>query len=111
MDPATVIAVIALIGVVGWAVRYLFKSRKQNVGCIGCPLAAACASGPQTALRGQPVGACPSGRRPHNVAGQNIAGQNPGPIPVTLTVRPSSPPVVKTPAVKVPAAKGPTCFN
>ena len=37
MNAATVIAVIALILIVFFAVRYIYKEKKRGVKCIGCP--------------------------------------------------------------------------
>ena len=42
MNAATVIAVIALILIVFFAVRYIYKEKKRGVKCIGCPYAESC---------------------------------------------------------------------
>ena len=42
MNAATVIAVIALILIVFFAVRYIVKAKKRGVKCIGCPYADCC---------------------------------------------------------------------
>ena len=42
MNAATVIAVIALIAIVFFAVRYIYKEKKRGVKCIGCPYADSC---------------------------------------------------------------------
>ena len=42
MNLATVIAVIALVLVVFFAVRYLVKEKKKGNVCIGCPYAGSC---------------------------------------------------------------------
>ncbi len=42
MNRATVIAVIALVLIVFFAVRYIVKEKKRGVKCIGCPYAGSC---------------------------------------------------------------------
>lgn len=42
MNKATVIAVIILVLVVFFAVRYIIKEKKRGVKCIGCPYAGSC---------------------------------------------------------------------
>lgn len=42
MNRATVIAVIALVLIVFFAVRYIVKEKKRGVKCIGCPYAGTC---------------------------------------------------------------------
>ena len=42
MNAATVIAIIALILIVFFAVRYIVKQKKKGVKCIGCPYAENC---------------------------------------------------------------------
>lgn len=39
---ATVIAVVALVAAVFFAVRYIYKEKKRGVKCIGCPMAGQC---------------------------------------------------------------------
>ena len=39
---ATIIAVIALVLIVFFAVRYIYKEKKRGVKCIGCPMAGTC---------------------------------------------------------------------
>ena len=42
MNIATVIAVIALVLIVFFAVRYIVKEKKKGTKCIGCPMAGQC---------------------------------------------------------------------
>lgn len=42
MNMSTVIAVIALVLVVFFAVRYIVKEKKKGTKCIGCPMAGQC---------------------------------------------------------------------
>jgi hypothetical protein len=42
MNMSTVIAVIALVLVVCFAVRYIVKEKKKGTKCIGCPMAGQC---------------------------------------------------------------------
>lgn len=42
MNMATVVAVIALIVIVFFAVRYIVKEKKKGTKCIGCPMAGQC---------------------------------------------------------------------
>ena len=42
MNMSTVIAVIALVLVVFFAVRYIVKEKKKGTKCIGCPYAGSC---------------------------------------------------------------------
>ena len=42
MNMATVIAVIALVAIVFFAVRYIVKEKKKGTKCIGCPMAGQC---------------------------------------------------------------------
>jgi len=42
MNAATIIAVIALVCIVFFAVRYIVKEKKRGVRCIGCPMAGTC---------------------------------------------------------------------
>lgn len=42
MNLITVISLIALIAIVFFAVRYIVKSKKRGVRCIGCPAAGMC---------------------------------------------------------------------
>lgn len=41
---ATIIATVALVVIVTWAVRHLWRSRQSGPACVGCPLAVACSS-------------------------------------------------------------------
>lgn len=54
MNIATIIAVLALIIIVGLALRYIIKEKKKGSKCVGCPYAESCcryasASGPDAA--------------------------------------------------------------
>ena len=42
MNPATVIALFALVLIVVLAVRYIVKAKKKGAKCIGCPIAGSC---------------------------------------------------------------------
>ena len=42
MNLATVIALLALIVVVGLALRYIIKEKKKGNKCVGCPYAGEC---------------------------------------------------------------------
>lgn len=42
---ANVITVIIIIGCVGSACYYIYKSKKKGVKCIGCPHAQSCCGG------------------------------------------------------------------
>ena len=42
MNMATVIAVIALVLIIFFAVRYIVKEKKKGTKCIGCPMAGQC---------------------------------------------------------------------
>lgn len=42
MNMATVIAVIAIVLIVFFAVRYIYKEKKKGTKCIGCPYADSC---------------------------------------------------------------------
>ena len=42
MNMATVMAVIALVLIVFFAVRYIVKEKKKGTKCIGCPMAGQC---------------------------------------------------------------------
>ena len=42
MNIATVIAVIALVLIIFFAVRYIVKEKKKGTKCIGCPMAGQC---------------------------------------------------------------------
>jgi hypothetical protein len=42
MNTPTVIAVIALVAAVFFAVRYIVKEKKKGNRCIGCPYAGTC---------------------------------------------------------------------
>lgn len=53
-DPGTIIALLALVAVVFWAVRYLVRSRRRGVKCVGCPFASAC--GGKVLVQLQPCG-------------------------------------------------------
>ena len=39
-----IIAIIAIVIIVGSALLYIIKSKKKGVKCIGCPLAGKCSS-------------------------------------------------------------------
>lgn len=42
MNTATVVAVIAIVLLVFFAVRYIYKEKKKGTKCIGCPYADSC---------------------------------------------------------------------
>ena len=42
MNMATIIAVIALVLIVFFAVRYLVKAKKRGEKCVGCPYCDSC---------------------------------------------------------------------
>lgn len=42
MNLATVIALLALIVIVGLALRYIIKEKKKGNKCVGCPYAGEC---------------------------------------------------------------------
>lgn len=42
MNAATVIAVIAIVAIVFFAARYIYKEKKKGTRCIGCPYADSC---------------------------------------------------------------------
>ena len=42
MNLATVLAVIALIAVIFFAGRYIYREKKRGTKCIGCPYADSC---------------------------------------------------------------------
>ena len=42
MNKATVIAVIALVLILFFAIRYIIKEKKKGTKCIGCPYAGEC---------------------------------------------------------------------
>ena len=42
MNAATVIAVIAIVLIVFFATRYIYKEKKKGNACIGCPYADQC---------------------------------------------------------------------
>ncbi len=42
MNKATVIAVIALVLILFFAIRYIIKEKKKGTKCIGCPFAGEC---------------------------------------------------------------------
>ena len=42
MNIATVIAVIAIIAIIFFAARYIYKEKKRGTKCIGCPYAGNC---------------------------------------------------------------------
>ena len=42
MNMATVLAVIAVLAILFFAVRYLYKEKKKGNHCIGCPYADSC---------------------------------------------------------------------
>ena len=41
-NTATLIAIIAIIVIVFFAVRYIYKEKKKGTKCIGCPYADSC---------------------------------------------------------------------
>ena len=42
MNPATVLAIVVLAGIVFLAGRYIVREKKRGVKCIGCPYADSC---------------------------------------------------------------------
>lgn len=42
MNPATLLAIVVLLGVLFLAGRYIVREKKRGVKCIGCPYADAC---------------------------------------------------------------------
>lgn len=42
MNPATIIAVIAIALMLFFAIRYIYKEKKKGTACIGCPYAGSC---------------------------------------------------------------------
>ncbi len=42
MEPIEIIAIIAIVLIVGSAVLYIVKEKKKGKKCIGCPYAASC---------------------------------------------------------------------
>ena len=42
MNPATVLAIVVLLGIVFLAARYIVREKKRGVKCIGCPYADSC---------------------------------------------------------------------
>ena len=42
MNAATVIAILVLLLIVFFAVRYIYKEKKKGNACIGCPYANSC---------------------------------------------------------------------
>ena len=42
MNTATIIAVIAIVEILGLAIRYIYKEKKKGTTCIGCPYADSC---------------------------------------------------------------------
>ena len=42
MNKATVIAVIALVLILFFAIRYIIREKKKGTKCIGCPYAGEC---------------------------------------------------------------------
>ncbi|MBQ6388764.1 MAG: FeoB-associated Cys-rich membrane protein [Mogibacterium sp.] len=42
MNGATVIAVIAVVAILFFAARYIYKEKKKGNACIGCPYSASC---------------------------------------------------------------------
>ena len=43
-----IIASLVILLIVGWAVRYIYKSKKSGVKCIGCPNGGSCHEGCNT---------------------------------------------------------------
>ena len=42
MNPASIIALLALVLIVSLAVRYIVREKKKGTKCIGCPYAGSC---------------------------------------------------------------------
>ena len=42
MNPATIIAIIALGLILFLAIRHIVKAKRRGVKCIGCPIAGSC---------------------------------------------------------------------
>jgi len=42
MDPGAIIAIIAIVLIIGGAVAYIIKAKKSGKRCIGCPDSASC---------------------------------------------------------------------
>ena len=42
MNAATIIAIIVIAAILFFAVRYIYKEKKQGKTCIGCPYADSC---------------------------------------------------------------------
>ncbi len=40
---ANIVATLIILGIVGYAVRYIYKEKKKGTRCIGCPMAGNCA--------------------------------------------------------------------
>ena len=59
MNMATVIAVIALVLIVFFAVRYIVKEKKKGNPCIGCPYSGECQKKAMQDF-GDSCGRCPS---------------------------------------------------
>jgi len=49
MEPATLIAALALLMIISLAASYIIREKKRGVKCIGCPYAGSCQK--QAALR------------------------------------------------------------
>ena len=45
MNAATIIAIIAIVAILFFAGRYLYKEKKKGKKCIGCPDSGNCPSG------------------------------------------------------------------
>lgn len=45
MGPAEIIAIIAVVLIIGGAVAYIIKAKRSGQKCIGCPYSKQCASG------------------------------------------------------------------
>lgn len=44
MDPIEIIAIIAIVLIVGGAIFYIVREKKKGRKCIGCPYADSCSS-------------------------------------------------------------------
>lgn len=45
MGPAEIIAIIAVVLIIGGALAYIIKAKRSGQKCIGCPYSKQCASG------------------------------------------------------------------
>ncbi len=65
MTVNTVIAVIALVLIVFFAIRYIWKEKKRGTMCIGCPVAGNC----------HDYGGCVASQAPHKKVEKMTFGQ------------------------------------